>query len=84
MDIQKLSEIVLHHRKRAGLSREACAELAGVGKTVVYDVEHGKSTVRFDTLLKILHVLNIKLEFKSPLMSEFEALNNSDDAPAES
>lgn len=70
MDIQKLSEIVLHHRKRAGLSREACAELAGVGKTVVYDLEHGKISIRFDTLLKILQVLNIKITFQSPLMSE--------------
>lgn len=49
----------------------ANALLAGVGKTAVYDLEHGKETIRLDTLLKILHVLNIKMQFSSPLMEEY-------------
>ncbi len=71
MEAPDLATMVLYHRKRAGLSREACADLAGVGKTVVYDIEHGKTSIRFDTLLKVLWVLNIRLEFQSPLMKEF-------------
>jgi len=71
MNIPQLGEIILYHRKRAGLSREACALMAGVGKTVVYDLEHGKETIRLDTLLKILNVLNIKVQFSSPLMEEY-------------
>ena len=50
MDTTQLGELILFHRKRAGLSREACALLAGVGKTAVYDLEHGKETIRMDTL----------------------------------
>lgn len=46
--------------------------LSGVGKTVVFDLEKGKITVRLATLLKVLRVLNIKIEFKSPLMGLFE------------
>lgn len=45
------------------------AKLAGVGKTVVYDVEHGKETVQYDTLLKICRVLNISISFHGPLSS---------------
>jgi transcriptional regulator with XRE-family HTH domain len=82
--MEYLSKIILYHRKRAGLSREACATLAGVGKTAIYDVEHGKPSIRLDTLLKILHVLNIKLDFQSPLMQEFQALNSLNTEPLES
>ncbi len=65
--LANLSSIVHFHRKQAGLSRAALARLAGVGKTVLYDVEHGKTTVRLDTLLKILSALNIRVDWDSPL-----------------
>jgi len=65
-----LSEIVRKHRKAAGLSQLQLAEMAGVGKTVVFDLEKGKETIRLDTLMKILNVLNIKIEFVSPLMDK--------------
>ena len=65
----KLKDLVREHRKRSGLSQAELAKLAGVGKTVVFDIEHGKESVQFDTLLKILRVLNISLSFSSPLYS---------------
>ena len=68
----KLSEIVLFHRKTSGLTRNQLADLAGVGKTVIYDMEKGKVTIRFSTLQKVLQTLNIKITFTSPLM---EVLN---------
>ena len=68
----KLSEIVLFHRKKSGLTRNQLADLAGVGKTVIYDIEQGKETIRFLTLQKVLKALNIKITFTSPLM---EVLN---------
>ena len=68
----KTSDIVLFHRKKSGLSRNQLADLAGVGKTVVYDIEKGKETIRFSTLQKVLKALNIKITFTSPLM---EVLN---------
>jgi HTH-type transcriptional regulator / antitoxin HipB len=69
-----LSELVLQTRKRAKLSQQALAALAGVGKTVVWDLEHGKRTIRLETLLKILAVLNISLVLRSPIISEELAL----------
>ena len=68
----KISEIVLFHRKKSGLSRNQLADLAGVGKTIIYDIEKGKETIRFLTLQKVLKALNIKITFTSPLM---EVLN---------
>lgn len=63
-----LADIIKQHRKAAGLSQLQLAELAGVGKTVVYDIEKGKETIKLSTLRKVLKVLNIKVELKSPLM----------------
>ena len=64
----KMSEIVLFHRKKSGLTRNQLSDLAGVGKTVIYDIEKGKETIRFQTLQKVLKALNIKITFTSPLM----------------
>ena len=64
----KISDIVLFHRKKSGLSRNQLADLAGVGKTVIYDIEKGKETIRFLTLQKVFKALNIKIIFTSPLM----------------
>jgi transcriptional regulator with XRE-family HTH domain len=64
------------HRKAAKLSRVHLAELAGVGKTVIYDIEKGKESVQLDTLRKILKVLNISITLTSPLMDH---LNGTDD-----
>ena len=65
---EQFAEIIRLHRKAARLSRIELAELAGVGKTVIYDIEKGKVSVQLDTLAKILKVLNITLVLKSPLM----------------
>ena len=64
----KISDIVWFHRKKSGLSRIQLADLAGVGKTVIYDIEKGKETIRFSTLQKVLKALNIKITFTSPLI----------------
>jgi HTH-type transcriptional regulator / antitoxin HipB len=71
--ISSVGRIVQFHRKQAGLSRIALADIAGVGKTVVYDIEKGKETVRLNTLLKIFDVLNIAIFLDSTMMVHFEA-----------
>lgn len=62
-----LGTFIKDHRKKAGLTQLELADLAGIGKTTVFDIEKNKETIRFNNLLSILQVLNIKLEFKSPL-----------------
>jgi len=76
MDPHELAEVIRMHRKAAGLSRARLAEMAGVGKTVIYDIEKGKETIQLDTLRKILRVLNIKIELTSPLMDNLRITGN--------
>lgn len=68
MDSKLIGKIIYFHRKKSGLTQKQLADIAGVGKTSVFDVEKGKETVQLKTLLKIISALNIKIEFKSPLM----------------
>lgn len=63
-----LSQLIQSHRKKAGLTQAQLATHAGVGKTVVWDLEHGKESVQWDTLQKILRVLNLTVEWRSPLL----------------
>jgi y4mF family transcriptional regulator len=65
------SGVVRFHRKRAGLTQLQLADLAGVGKTVVFDIESGKETVRLATLVQVLAALNIRLEWTSPLKQAY-------------
>jgi transcriptional regulator with XRE-family HTH domain len=74
--ISKLAEVISLHRKAAKLSRIKLAELAGVGKTVVYDIEKGKESVQLDTLRKILKVLNITIVLTSPLLENLTSQGN--------
>lgn len=72
MNANQIAEIIRFHRKKGGLSQAELAKLAGLGKTVIFDIEKGKLSVRLATLLKVLDVLNIKIEFQSPLMALFK------------
>jgi len=63
----QIGEMIKVHRKKSGLTQAELAKLAGVGKTVVFDIEKGKQSIQFDTLLKVMNVLNIQLQWKSPL-----------------
>jgi len=60
---EQLGRLIKHRRKDYGLSRIALASKAGVGKTVVFDIEQGKSTVRFNVLIQVLAALDIDLQF---------------------
>ena len=76
--MDEIGAMLRYHRERAGLTRIELATIAGVGKTVIYDVEHGKETVQLDTLQAICDALNVQLAFKSPLMQTY--LNEREDA----
>ena len=66
MNPRTIPTMIRYFRKQSGLSQQQLAQLAGVGKTVVFDIENGKITIQLDSLLKILAVLNIKLQFETP------------------
>ncbi len=70
-NLEDIGPVVRFHRKRAGLSRIALADIAGVGKTVVFDIEHGKTSVRLNTLFAVLNALNISVFLDGPIMHQF-------------
>ena len=72
LEPEVLASIIRKHRKAARLSQFQLAIMAGVGKTVVFDLEKGKETIQLDTLRKILTVLNIKVQLTSPYMSQIK------------
>lgn len=70
MTPDELGKLIRRHRKAAGLSQAELAKLAGVGKTALFDLEHGKSTVQLKTVLAVLKPLNIRVSFLGPLSPE--------------
>jgi transcriptional regulator with XRE-family HTH domain len=78
LEPKTLARIIRQHRKAAHLSQLQLAEFANVGKTVVFDIEKGKETVKLATLRKIPKVLNIKVRLISPLM-ENEHINDNEE-----
>ena len=66
MSKYEIGSLVHYYRKHSGLSQQELARLAGVGKTVIYDIEKGKESIRLNTLLKVFDVLNIHMKFETP------------------
>jgi len=71
----ELADLAGVGRKQSGLTQLELADLAGVGKTVIFDIEKGKTTVKFETLIKVLTSLNIRINFESPLMQIYTEKN---------
>jgi HTH-type transcriptional regulator/antitoxin HipB len=73
-----LAKLIAYHRSRSGLTQQELAALAGVGKNLIYELEKGKQSVRLDNLIKVLRVLNIELDFLSPLKNAFHRDNDDE------
>jgi len=57
----RLGTAVKKRRRLLGLTQQALASAAGCGLVFVYNLEHGKPSLRFDKLLDILHVLGMDI-----------------------
>ncbi len=68
--MENIGPLIHCHRKKSNLTQKQLADLAGVGKTAVFDIEHGKKSVQFDTLQKVCNVLNISIKLHSPIMEQ--------------
>ncbi len=68
--MRTIGRIIKCHRKKSNLTQKELADFAGVGKTVVFDIEHGKTTVQFESLQKVCTVLNISIELNSPIIDQ--------------
>ncbi len=64
--MQTIGIMIRSCRKRSGVTQIELARMAGVGKTAVFDIENGKQGIRLNTLLRVLAILNIKVELHDP------------------
>jgi HTH-type transcriptional regulator / antitoxin HipB len=58
---ENMGDLVRYHRRKKKLTQYKLAVLAGVGKTMVFDLEKGKKTVKMNSLFKVLGALDIHL-----------------------
>lgn len=70
--LEQIGDVIRFHRKKSGLTQLELANLAGIGKAAVYDMEHKTKSTRIDTLMKVLRVLNIDVKLNSPIMKTYE------------
>jgi y4mF family transcriptional regulator len=71
MNALEIGNLIRYHRKAAGLTQKELADLAGIGKTVVFDLEKGKESVQIDTMLAMFSVLNMALKVEGPLVEKY-------------
>lgn len=67
--LQRLGAVVRAERTKRGLSQEALAELSGLSRTHIGEIERGEVSVSFVALEAISHGLNIAL---SELLKNYE------------
>jgi HTH-type transcriptional regulator/antitoxin HipB len=60
-----LGAIVREHRRRAGFSQEQLADLAGVRRRWVVELEKGQSNPTFEPLLRVFEALGLSLHLES-------------------
>lgn len=70
--MRRAGGLVRYHRRKAGLTQLELADLAGVGKTTVFDIEHGKASVQVDSLLAVMAVLSMRMEIGGPFAEEYD------------
>ena len=58
---QALGALIRQARERQKLSQQAFADLAGVGRRFVSELENGKATLEFGKVLKVAHAAGIAL-----------------------
>lgn len=63
---ETIAGLTRYFRKQRKLSQLELAKLAGVGKTLVFDIEKGKESVQLNSLLRVMDALDIKLKFAVP------------------
>lgn len=67
MSTDTIGTTIKKHRKIANISQIELANLAGIGKTTVFEIEKNKDTVSWKNIKAVLQVLNIKIYLESPL-----------------
>lgn len=68
---EDLSKMLIWHRKKSKINQQTLADLAGISRTAVQRLEKGTVPVQVDTLWKVLEILNVKMSYSSPIMTQY-------------
>ena len=60
----ELKDIMKQRREFLSLTQQDLAEMAEVGVATIKDIERGKGNPALNTIMKILDVLGIEIEYK--------------------
>lgn len=62
MKIEELGKLIKHRRKVLGLTIRALADLAGMSKTTISQIERGVRNPTFEVLQNIFEYLNLEIK----------------------
>jgi HTH-type transcriptional regulator / antitoxin HipB len=62
---EQLGRAIRARRRELRLTQQLVADLAGVNRAVVIQLEHGKSTVQFRIVLLVVQVLGMDFELRT-------------------
>lgn len=68
--MRSIAALVRLHRRQAGLSQSMLAELAGLGRSAIQYIERGEETVQWNTLFKVLRILNMSVYISGPFVKD--------------
>lgn len=60
----KLGAFIRETRKAKGLTQDQLSSISGCSLVFIYNVENGKSTLRFDKLINLLHTLGLQIKIE--------------------
>jgi len=64
-----LGQTIKNIRKNRNLTQEELGELVGVKKAQISKIENSLTDARFDTILKVFHALNAKINFNVKILN---------------
>lgn len=65
-DVAELGKAIRDERKKRGLTQQKFADLAGVGRRFLSELESGKPTLEIGKVLKVTAAAGIQLMYKTP------------------
>lgn len=66
----EFGKLIRETRKNASLTQAELAAAAGIGERFIRELEKGKPSCQFEKALLVAQMLGIKLEAKSPTMTD--------------
>ncbi len=68
LKLELLGSAIKETRKRRNLTQEQLGKMIGVQKAQISKLENNTTNARFDTVLKVFHALNAKINFRVELL----------------